>query len=544
VLSVEQISSRLDDSFRLLTGGGRSALAHQRTLRTAMDWSHDLLSSEERILLGRLSVFAGGFILEAAEAVGTGEGIEEAGVLDLLGSLADKSLVLAMEQDEETRYRLLETVRQYASEKLEETGEADGVRWRHAQYYLALAEEAERGSSGSDQALWLVRLETEHDNLRAALGWSLGGGGAEVGLGLAAALWSFWYTHGHLSEGRRWLERAIAADSAPTTRARAKALGGAGYMALFQGEYEPAKALLEEGLVLYRELGEKEGIASSLVYLGFVAVLAERDLETVPALYEEAVGLGPEVEDRRVAANLLLFQGLIAVSQGEYERATALHEEALAKFREIRDVQGMGHCLNNLALGAVVEGDYDKASTLIRENLRIARESDYKLGIQYSLLGLGLVAASREQPARAARLWGAVEAMEEAFGITITPMARSHTDYEGHLGASRSRLGETAWGVAWSEGRVMTLEQAVDYALEQQEAPNEAEEAPSAYPSGLSAREVEVLKLVAQGMTNPRIAEELFISPRTVDAHMRSIYHKTGSSTRVEASRFASEHDL
>jgi len=406
VLSVEQISSRLDDSFRLLTGGGRSALAHQRTLRAAMDWSHDLLSEQERILLGRLSVFAGGFVLEASEAVGTGEGTEEAGVLDLLGSLVDKSLVLAMEQGEQTRYRLLETVRQYASEKLEETGEADGVGRRHAQYYLALAEEAERGSSGSDQARCLERLETEHDNLRAALGWSLGGGGAEVGLGLAAALWSFWYTHGHLSEGRRWLERAIAADSAPTTRARAKALGGAGYIALFQGEYEAAKALLEEGLILYRELGEKEGIASSLVDLGFVAVLAERDLETVPALYEEAVGLGPEVEDRRVAANLLLFQGLIAVSQGEYERATALHEEALAKFREIRDVQGMGHCLNNLALGAVVEGDYDKASLLIRENLRIARESDYKLGIQYSLLGLGLVAASREQPVRAARLWG------------------------------------------------------------------------------------------------------------------------------------------
>ena len=259
VLSAEQISSRLDDSFGLLTGGGRSALAHQRTLRTAMDWSHDLLSSEERAMLRRLSVFAGGFVLEAAEAVGTGEGIEEAGVLDLLGSLADKSLVLALVQDQETRDRLLETVRQYASEKLEQAGEAEEVGRRHARYYLVLAEEAERGSSGMDQAWWLERLETEHDNLRAALGWSLGGGGAELGLGLAAALWSFWYTHGHLSEGRRWLEGAIAADSATTTRARAKALGGAGYIALFQGEYEAARRFLEEGPGSLQRSGRQGG---------------------------------------------------------------------------------------------------------------------------------------------------------------------------------------------------------------------------------------------------------------------------------------------
>ena len=199
-----------------------------------------------------------------------------------------------------------------------------------------------------------------------------------------------------------------------------------------------------------------------------------------------------------MAANLLLFQGLVAINQGEYEQATALHEEALAIFRQIGDVQGMGHCLNNLALGAMIRGDYDEVSTLIRENLRIARKADYKLAIQYSLLGLGLVAAAREQPARAARLWGAVEGMEEVFGMRITPLARSTTNYEGHLAASRSQLDEAAWEAAWAEGRAMTLEQAVDYALEPPTPPEEAEEAPPAYPAGLSAREVEVLKLVAR----------------------------------------------
>jgi non-specific serine/threonine protein kinase len=245
-----------------------------------------------------------------------------------------------------------------------------------------------------------------------------------------------------------------------------------------------------------------------------------------------------------VVANLLLFQGLVITSQGDHERASALHEEALALFREIRDVQGMGHCLNNLALGAVVEGDYDGASLLIRENLRIARELDYKLGIQYSLLGLGLVAAAREQPARAARLWGAVEAVEETFGITITPLARSHTDYEGHLAASRSQLGEEAFAAAWSEGRAMALEEAVEYALEPPPEAVPESKAPPIYPSGLSAREVEILRHVARGMTNARIAQELYISPRTVNWHLGSVYRKLGFSSRAEATRFASEHDL
>jgi non-specific serine/threonine protein kinase len=244
-----------------------------------------------------------------------------------------------------------------------------------------------------------------------------------------------------------------------------------------------------------------------------------------------------------VVANLLLFQGLITISQGDHERAMIVHEEALALFREIRDVQGMGHCFNNLALGAVIRGDYEEASTLIRENLVIARGSDYKLGIQYSLLGLGLVASSREEPVRAARLWGAVESMVEVFGMRITPMARSLTDYEGHLAASRSQLGEEAFAAAWEEGRAMALEQTVDYALQPpQEAPQT--EAPPVYPSGLSAREVEILRLVARGMTNARIAQELFLSPRTINGHLGSVYRKLGFSSRAEAARFASEHDL
>jgi predicted ATPase/DNA-binding CsgD family transcriptional regulator len=548
VLSVEQICSRLESSFALLTGGSRTALPRQRTLKATIDWSYELLGERERILLRRLTVFAGGFTLDAAEEVCSGEGIEFEEVLELLTHLVEKSLVMVAEQQGgEARYRLLETIWQYGWEKLDESGEAAPVRGRHAQHYLALAREAERELVGPDQLQWLSRLESEHDNLRVALQRSLRANDQEehLSLGLAAALWSFWYTHGHLSEGRRWLQSAIAKESAATIPTRAKALNGVGYIALFQGDYEAAKTFLEQSLALYRGLEDKEGIASCLIYLGFVALLGERDLESVPALYEEASGLGEEFEDRRVVANLSLFSGLIAASQGEIKRSMVLHEEALALFRRIGDIQGTGHCLNNLALMAVSLADYDRASALMRENLRMAREADYKLLILYSLLGFGLVAAALGEAARAARLWGAEAAMTEAFGIHITPLARSTTGYERHLVHARSQLDEAAWEAAWSEGQAMTPEEAIDYALQPQPAPQE-QPAPSksSYPAGLSPREAEVLKLVASGLTNAQIARELFISPRTVERHLNSVYRKAGVDSRVAAARFASEHGL
>jgi predicted ATPase/DNA-binding CsgD family transcriptional regulator len=531
VLSVEQIASRLEDSFELLTGGSRTALPRQRTLRATIEWSHKLLSQKERALFRRLSVFAGGFTLETAEGVCAGVGLERENVLDLLSRLVDRSLVLVAGQDGEARYRFLETVRQYGAEKLKESGEELEIRHLHAGFFLELAETAEPALVGPEQVAWLDRLEREHDNLREALSWSLGGGDTQIGLALAGTLWSFWYTHGHLSEGRRWLENAISESGPSTTRARAKALNGAGYIALFQGDYGAAKRFFEEALALYRRLTDKEGIASSLIYLGFVAVLSQQDLETVPALYEEVSGLRPKLQERRVVANLLLFSGLIAISRGEMQRAEALHEEALELFRGMRDVQGMGHCLNNLGLGAVVQGDYGKASRYLRENLRLAQESDYKLAILYSLFGLGHVAASREQPTHAARLWGAAQAIEETFGIRLSPLARTGTNYEGHQAAARSQLDEAAWEAAWAEGKAMTLEQAIEYALA---TPSPATPQPK-NTAELSAREVEVLTLVAEGLTDSQVADRLYLSPRTVGQHLRSIYQKLGASSRTAA---------
>jgi predicted ATPase/DNA-binding CsgD family transcriptional regulator len=549
VLSVEQISSRLDDSFRLLTGGGRWALAHQRTLRTAMDWSHDLLSEEERAMLRRLSAFAGGFTLEAAEAVGEGEGIEGGEVLDLLSTLVDKSLVVVEEQDGEMRYRLLETVRQYGREKLAEAAEAERVRRQHVKYYLALAEEAE--PAFTEQVPWLERLETEYGNLRTALSWSLGPEDAEgpagvrvqLGLRLASTLAQgrFWNSYGP-GEGRRWLQRALAGSGTSTTPARAKALNQAGLMAMWQGDTQQSAALLEEGRTLFEELGDGLGVANSLVDLGQLA-LRGGDRKRTRALREEGEALRPRLSDRQAMGFLLLFLGGAAIDEGDHDRAVGLLEEGLELNRELGDTLGTALCLASLGIVALEQDDPERAAALYEEDLRLLRSLRDKAATAFGLRGMACVAALRGDAARAARLWGAGEALGEAINLPLSPFDRAHPDYEGLLNGVRPRLEEIAWEAALAEGRAMTPEVALEYALQPPAAPEEPSSPPS-FPSGLSAREVEVLGLVARGMTDPQVAEELYISPRTVNAHLRSVYHKIGSSTRAEATRFALEHDL
>jgi len=541
VLSVGQIADRLDDCFGLLSTGGRTAMSRHRTLHATMDWSHGLLPKEERVLFRRLSVFVGGFSIEAAEAVGAGEEIERAEVLELLSHLVGKSLVVAREERGKARYQLLETVRQYGYEKLSESEEAGQVREWHAGYYLALAEEAEPELKGALQIAWLERFEREHDNLRAAISWSLERSNLQDAARLGWALWLFWWIHGHFAEGRRWMEEALSVDgsAAMPAAARAQALFVAGTMACGQGDNLTAEPLLEESVALFRELGSGRGVAYALGSAAVLAITQER-FERGIAYSDEATDLFLEVGDQWGAAPMLGCSAVGWLNLGDYGHAKSLAERGLALCRETGDKHGTSIALCTLAGVAQAERDYERARDLFEEGVGVSWELGNEADVVHCLEGLASVAGAEGRIGRAARLWGAAEALlkEIEAVYTYVPDRSLHRNQV----AVRTLIEEAAWKAAWAEGQAMSPEQAVEYALEQESAPEPV--TPETYPAGLSAREVEVLRLVATGLTSAEVAEKLFLSSRTVDWHLGSIYRKLGFHSRAEATRFAVEHGL
>ena len=400
-LSAEGISRRLDDRFRLLTGGSRTALPRQQTLRALIDWSYDLLTEPEKGLLRRLSVFAGGWTLAAAEAVCAGEQEEEWQVLDLLTSLVDKSLVVYEEgSGDGDRYRFLETVRQYAGDRLLENGEAEAGRRRAAVWFLGFAEEGEPRMVGPEQASWLRHLETEHDNLRASLAWferhdAAAEEPAEGSLRLAGALNRFWAVRGHYAEGRQWVTKALESakerEGSSVSAVRARALFGAGYLAYNQSDYVSAQALYAECLEMQRQLGNRKGVGTMLDNLGNVAY-EQGDYARARSLYEESLALQRELENQQGIASSLGNLGNVAHEEGDYPAARALHEQCVAIQRDFADLRGIANSLNNLGNAAHEEGDYPAARALHEESLGLQRQLGNQRGIANSLLALGHVA--------------------------------------------------------------------------------------------------------------------------------------------------------
>jgi predicted ATPase/DNA-binding SARP family transcriptional activator/class 3 adenylate cyclase len=513
-LPVEKIHQLLDDMFRLLTGGSRTALPRHQTLRATIDWSYHLLTEVERVLLRRLSVFAGGWTLAAAEAVCAPEGVETWEVLDLLTSLVEKSLVLYEERGGEGRYRLLETVRQYARDRLLEAGEAEAVQRRHRHWFLALAEAAAPELLGTEQVAWLERLEADHDNFRTALERS-GQHEPEGALRLAGALWHFWMVRGYLGEERERLGAALqAAEGHEELRrsvTRARALDGAGVLANLQGDYTEARPLLEESLAIFREQGDKQGIALCLSHLGFTAYqqgdysearsLLEESLATLSelgdkgdiafslmhlgsvayeqgdyaeahSLYEEGLTISRDGGNKWGIALSVSGLGLIAYEQGDYAKARSLFEESLTIRRELGYTWGIAFSLNHLGLLACVQGDYAGAGSLFEESLAIYRDLGNKQGIAESLESLARLAAQGREWERAVRLWGAAAALRDAIGAPRSPLWRA--EWERDLGATRAALGEEAFAAVWAAGRALPLEEAVAYALESRTFPDDA----------------------------------------------------------------------
>lgn len=526
VLRLEELHTRLSDRFRLLTGGSRVALPRQQTLRALIDWSYDLLDEPERVLLRRLPVFAGGWTLHAAEVVcsgippsqsaSTGKSVseyqselEDWQILDLLSSLVEKSLVLFEEKRGRGRYRMLETVRQYAMERLQESGETDWLHSRHSDYYLALAEEAEPQLLGAQQHEWLERLHTELDNFRAAFEWC--GCNDETGakkLRLAGAFCRFWYMRGYVKEGQTIMERVLenqgdisATGEYLTARARALnaagmlwtmtgdyerardfytgslelrrrlgdpkqvagSLNNLGYVAHEQGDYEAAQTYLEESLALYREMGDKWSIATVLNNLGRIPG-DKGDYETARTLYTESIQIRRELKDQHGISMSLNNLGLIAMAQGKLSEAVNYFEESLQIRRELNDPYSTGISLTNLGQATLLRGDFEQARAYLQEALTILRPEDNKHLIVENLEAFASLAGASGDYEQAAILLSATTAMRERLGAPLPPSDNARHERERER--ARTGLGEEAFLSACERGMQLSFEQVIAYAME------------------------------------------------------------------------------
>jgi predicted ATPase/DNA-binding SARP family transcriptional activator len=444
-LSVAQVAARLDDAFRLLTGGSRAALPRQQTLRATIDWSYDLLDEPERVVLRRLSVFAGGWTLEAAEAVCAGDGIEGWAVLDLVAQLVDKSLVVADAADDRVRHRLLETIRQYARDRLVETPEMAAVRDRHRAWCLALAEAAEPALWGNEHLVWLTRLEAEHDNLRAALAWSQEAAPSE-GLRLAASLYHFWRVRGHQSESRRWLNDLLALAPTPTA-ARGKALVMAGMAARGWSDLTASRLLLEESLAICRASGDRAGAAYALNELAFTVNLLG-DAAQAQAYLEDGLALALAVNDARRVRSIQNMLGTVLAARGDYGRARTLLAETAALDRQAGDAWSAALSLVRLGQVAWQQGEVAGATAALRESLGLLQDLGDRNHLPEVMLSLGLVSQVAGDEA-SARSW-----LEESLTVARAAAKPPYVSWSlwglGQLAGARGEYGQA--DAAFREG--------------------------------------------------------------------------------------------
>jgi non-specific serine/threonine protein kinase len=548
-LPVQDIAERLNDRFRLLIGSSRTAAPRHQSLQAAIDWSYALLSEDEQVVLRRLSVFAGGWTLEAAEAVCAGGEVLRDETLDRLSQLVDKSLVIMREQAGKARFHMLETIRQYAWERLVDSGEAAAIRRRHAEYFLALAQETGPKLLGSGQMASVKRLEAEHDNLRMALAWSRSEPtGTEIGLRLAAAIAQFWQLRGYLSEGQAWLEALLSESRGAPAPVRAQALSRVGFLSGF-AEPERGTAFLKKALALYRELRDSQGIIEQLYMLAWMAQFQGNYPQAVTHA-NQALTLAKEIGDKWGEAAALFCLEEVAYAQGDLVQATALLEESIALCREIGNLWALGRRLTRLGQIAHAQGDPQRALALIHEALVDCWQAGDTSGTVTAITGLAGIARAEGEPARAARLLGAAAALREATGTVLFPAFQS--EYEREVAAVRAQLGASTFESAWEEGQAMRIEQVMAYAGFTPPAPLEEAPRPSLTPAqaakqayeGLTRREREVAALVAQGMSNREIATKLVVDIKTVEAHISRILNKLNLTSRTQIALWARNKGL
>ena len=462
-LSPAALLVRLDQA--LSAGWARDLPERQRTMQATLDWSHDLLQAPHKELFGRLSVFAGGFTLEAAEEVCAFGQIEAVDVLELLGGLVEQSLVTARAGADGVRYGMLEPVRQYALEKLEESGEAEETGQRHAAFFLALAERGGPELRGHDQAAWLGRLETELGNLRAALSWSVEHGRAEEIARMAWTSWTYWWLSGHISEGSRWMDEALASDpdASPTTRARLLTISATLGQAL--GDFETTRTKNDQSMQIFREFGDDDGLYFAMGTGGLIA-LGQGQPELGRTLMEKSAEERLKMGDKWASGAMFGFSATVALGQGDLTNARRLAEKSLSLGREIGSREVISVALPTMATIAGSDGDHERAARLFEEGLTLSAEVGEWTNVAYYLERLAEISVINGDLARGARLAGAAEALLETIEVIAYPHATDRSLYERQLAAARESLGPQAWAEAREEGRSMTAEEAVAYALE------------------------------------------------------------------------------
>ncbi|MFN8661489.1 MAG: LuxR C-terminal-related transcriptional regulator [Thermomicrobiales bacterium] len=571
VLPPADLLQRMDKRLPILSGGPRDLPLRQQTMRDTIGWSYDLLNDAEQALFRRLAVFVGGFTLDAAEAINlAGQGPDDMpetyfsyDTLDGVSSLIDHSLLQQRATpDQQPRYVMLETIREYARDRLDAAGEGDAIDHRHAELLLSFAEATSKDPSpsptspstagsvwmmrqrltGVRQTSWLNRLESDHDNLRAALNWLARRDEPETFLRLARALSLFWLFRGPYEEGRMWLEYALARDDERSPLLRRDALHGLGLLAVNQGAAGRAESCFSESLAIAQAHDDSAGIAFGWLSLGLVAMQQGQFAQATTHL-ESALAGARSLDDGALgsfcAGLALSYLGAMAYAQRALPLAASHFAAALREQRAVDDRWGMGSSLVRWGYVASDQGDVTQAATLFAEGLALFAELGDRRIIALALDGIAGLAVTREQAALAARLFGAAAALRDASGVPVDPACRAALERD--TTAARVTLGEADFADTRAQGALLSLSDAVTEAttlLAAASAPAAAAVAPPARPenlSGLTPREFEILQLLAQGLSDREIAAVLFLSPRTVGWHVTHLLAKLDVQTRTAA---------
>ncbi len=536
--------TRLERPLSLLTGGPRDAPARHQTLRNTIAWSYHLLEPHGQALFRRLAVFSGGFTLAAVESVDTGWEGETIDILDGLSALVEASLIdvrppATDEAEDGPRFGMLETIRTFGLECMT-PDERDETERRHASYFLTWMERVSRGWEGPDQLAWLRRADAELDNLRAALRWAAEHE-PDLALRLNRVTSPYWMVRGHFSEGRRWFELALSNAIPVPALTRADALGFAGFLAATQGDYAAAQSFTEESLSTYQRLNDQRGTGEATYGLARIAMF-QGDLVQADWLYQQSNTIARSIGNHSLLMPGLGNLGSVALALGDHERAATCLDEALALARDAEDLGGIALHAADRARLAGIQGDHRSARALLQESIAAQRPVADPRSTAQTLEITAWILVANGQPGHVACLLGSAESLRERSGVPVSSLEQE--DYQRYVPTAKSRLERKTWDAAWAAGRAMSIDQALDYALEGIELPPTVPVVDPLQGAGLSAREVEVLRLIVDGMTNQEIAASLFISQHTVANHVGSILNKLGLESRTAAAAYAVRHGL